>query len=480
MSNDTSAVTLHFHPLCLEDKQAVQEVTLQAGRRNCNYSFANLIGWQFFFRSEVCILPRRVVLRYHFDNDLAYMVCSAEAPDLPLLKALCADAASQNAPLRLMGVEDDQAEQIRALLPDVIVEPRRSNYDYIYLRSDLAQLKGGALKAKRNHVNKFCAEHPHFEYRALTPDLFGDCRILEQLWRRDNHENPAYGDTLSIEQQVMEYVFAHWHDLDMVGGALFVDGRMVAFTYGSPLTHDTIDVCVEKADRSVDGAFSVINQQFVQHLPEQYLYVNREEDMGLEGLRKAKLSYHPAILLSYNMIYFDKRDCASEERPYFLRRCTSADAPETIDWITRQYGFVRQEVEDWVAHLHFNWPLSVKAVDRQGSTIGLLSMSDYRIEEETCRIIDEKPDLLRRLNALRYTAVFSFIVAEPYRHTRLNYDMMRSIWPDLQHYDFLFIPVMHHLQTHRYWQRWGAREFYRDGQSVYYMLPLTPAAQEIG
>lgn len=68
------------------------------------------------------------------------------------------------------------------------------------------------------------------------------------------------------------------------------------------MTHDTFDVCVEKANRRIDGAFNIINQQFADHLPEQYVYLNREEDMGLEGLRKAKLSYHPHILLSYNNV----------------------------------------------------------------------------------------------------------------------------------------------------------------------------------
>ena len=77
---------------------------------------------------------------------------------------------------------------------------------------------------------------------------------------------------------------------------------MVAFTYGAAVTHDTFDVCVEKADRNVDGAFNIINQQFAAHLPEEFVYLNREEDMGLEGLRKSKLSYHPHTLLSYNNV----------------------------------------------------------------------------------------------------------------------------------------------------------------------------------
>lgn len=158
---------------------------------------------------------------------------------------------------------------------------------------------------------------------------------------------------------------------------------------------------------------------------------------------------------------------------YTLHRMTADDAPLTIDWMVRQYGFERAEVEAWVRDLHFNWPLSVKAVEAAGRVVGLLNMSDYRIEEETPQILTDAPRLLASLNARRYTAVFSFIVAETYRGSRLNYDMLMSIMPELKaHYDFLFIPVMHRLKTHQYWQRWGATEFYRDTECVYYKLDL--------
>lgn len=159
--------------------------------------------------------------------------------------------------------------------------------------------------------------------------------------------------------------------------------------------------------------------------------------------------------------------------PYTLNRMTPEDAPLSVDWMVRQYGFDRREVEGWVRDLHFNWPLSVKAIDNQGQVIGLLNMSDYRIEEETPLMASENPELLRELNTRRYTAVFSFIVEESYRGTRLNYDMLLSIMPELKaRYDFLFIPVLHRLKTHQYWQRWGAREFYRDADCVYYKLEL--------
>ena len=159
--------------------------------------------------------------------------------------------------------------------------------------------------------------------------------------------------------------------------------------------------------------------------------------------------------------------------PYTLVRMTPDDAALTIDWMVRQYGFDPAEVEAWVRDLRFNWPLSVKAMDAEGNVIGLLNMSDYRIEEETPQILVDAPDLLADLNSLRYSAVFSFIVAEPYRGTRLNYDMLMSIMPELMaRYDFIFIPVLHRLKTHQYWKRWGATEFYRDPECVYYKLLL--------
>ena len=158
---------------------------------------------------------------------------------------------------------------------------------------------------------------------------------------------------------------------------------------------------------------------------------------------------------------------------YILQRMSEDDALLTVNWMVRQYGFDRAEVESWVKHLHFNWPLSVKALDENGDVIGLLNMSDYRIEEETPQILKDEPELIKNLNAKRYIAVFSFIVDEKYRGTRLNYDMLISILPELKtQFDFIFIPVLHRLKTHQYWQRWGAKEFYRDADCVYYKLEL--------
>ena len=313
-----------FHQLALSDREAMQAITLPSGRRNCNYTFANLVGWKFLFDTEVCVLENTVVLRYTFDGQRGYMVCTSEALSLELIEALLDDS---NGNLTLIGLEDSQVPQLSGF--SISVEPLRDQYDYIYRRTDLATLHGRHLDAKRNHIHRFRAEHPDFEYRPLTPEFFDECRRLTEIWQEEKDaikreqsdacidsaereqartEFKDASDTIDVEKQVMETIFSNWEALGMIGGSIFVDGRMVAFTYGSAVTTDTFDVCVEKADRHVEGAFAIINQQFAEHLPEQYIYLNREEDMGIPGLRQAKLSYHPEILLTYNVVHITKND----------------------------------------------------------------------------------------------------------------------------------------------------------------------------
>lgn len=309
--NPTASSTelLTFHPLTIADRERLQGVSLGTGRRGCNFTFANLIGWQFWFNTEICICQQSVAFRFNMEGRRAYMVCTAGAPPAQLIEMLCADAATVGTHALFMAMEDDQAAAIAEMLPGrVTVKPRRNQYDYIYLRQELAEMKGKSLKAKRNHVNKFLSEHGDFRYCELEPRLFDECRSLAQRWRTEvdtgDHE---YNITANAEQKAMETVFGHWDALGTRGGCIYVDGRMVAFTYGAAVTHDTFDVCVEKADRNVDGAFNIINQQFAAHLPEEFVYLNREEDMGLEGLRKSKLSYHPHTLLSYNNVIIQCR-----------------------------------------------------------------------------------------------------------------------------------------------------------------------------
>jgi len=306
MPTTSKTEDISFHSITPEDCNAVQAITMHSGLRNCNYTFSNMIGWKFLFDTEVCIRPGIVMLRLHFGGrSCGHLICSAQPPAKATIEALRANAAQTGQPLTLLAIEDSRAEHLRQEYGEVIsIEPQRNSYDYIYSRHELETLKGKNLKSKRNHVNKFLSEHPDFEYRELVPQHFKQCMQLEERWQSSPHENPIYGDTITSERKMIECIFDNWERLDMTGGAIFVGDKMVAFSFGSAVTTDTFDTCVEKADRSVDGAFNIINQQMAAHLPEQFKYINREEDMGIEGLRKSKSSYHPVELLSYNIITF--------------------------------------------------------------------------------------------------------------------------------------------------------------------------------
>jgi hypothetical protein len=251
-----------FHPLKLFDRQAMQAVTLHSGRRNCNYTFANLVGWKFLFGTEVCVLENAVVLRYTFDGQQAYMVCTSEALSLELIEALLDDS---NGNLTLIGLEDSQVAQLQTS-HFISVEPVRDQYDYIYRRTDLATLHGRHLDAKRNHIHRFRAEHPDYEYRPLTPELFDECRRLTEIWQEDKaaikreqsqvylssaereqartkfNQNENGNETIDAEHRVMETIFSNWDALGMTGGSIFVDGRMVAFTYNQEETQPAMSV----------------------------------------------------------------------------------------------------------------------------------------------------------------------------------------------------------------------------------------------
>ena len=168
----------------------------------------------------------------------------------------------------------------------------RNLEDYVYNASDLRDLPGRKYQSKRNHINRFEAEY-EYRYEPMTRDHAAECMRLEAEWRKTRS---GHTGELSAEQRAMQRAFAHFDRLGLIGGCIYVGDKLVAFTYGSPINDHTFCVHVEKADTEYDGAFTIINREFVAHLPEQYTLIDREEDLGIPGLRQAKLSYHPAFL----------------------------------------------------------------------------------------------------------------------------------------------------------------------------------------
>ena len=284
---------IHFRPLSAEDRTLVQNYLWNGSRRGCDLSIANLLGWQFLFNTQVADVNGQLVFRLHFFGDLAYIVPFF---DIDVIRVLMEDSASMGQPFLMSGVTRQIADALEEAMPGVFdIDENRDFSDYVYLREKLENLSGKKLQSKRNHINKFLSLYPQYEYKPLTKDMIPACLRLEKQWKA-GQDDEEQADSQNMELRAMTRVFHRWDQLGMMGGTIWVDGELVAFTYGCPINRDTFDVCVEKANVAYEGAYTIINREFVRHLPEQYIYINREEDMGEEGLRKAKLSYHPDIL----------------------------------------------------------------------------------------------------------------------------------------------------------------------------------------
>ena len=300
---------LSFKPLELGDRARIEHYTIPSPLTNCDLAFANMYCWQPTYRSEWTEIDGFLVIRFRIDGGarVAYMQPVGEGDFTPLLPRLAADAATWGQPLRLVGLTDEAAGRLRALgaapgrlrLPDGVGHPilaaDRDLADYIYLREDLCRLSGRRHQPKRNHINRFLAAYPDYRFEPLTPDRFEECMRLEQAWYR-RHEGVDGEEEIQAERQAIRRAFGAFEALGLRGGCLYVGDRMVAFTYGSAVNRETFDIHVEKADTSYEGAFAMINRLFAETLPEQYRYINREEDLGVEGLRRAKLSYEPCRL----------------------------------------------------------------------------------------------------------------------------------------------------------------------------------------
>ena len=327
---------IEFRPVRLEDRATIERFTMSSDITNCDLSFANMFCWQEVYHSAWAIVDGFLVIRFHIDGGdrLGYMQPVGEGDCARIIPALRDDAHAHGQRLRIIGLTDRGREMIRQMHIGLFAfESDRALEDYVYAADDLRNLPGRRYQPKRNHINRFMAEYPDYRYEELTPDRFDECMQLEREWRR-NHE--GHTSELCAEQRAMQRAFAHFAELGMTGGCIYVGERMVAFTYGSAVNDHTFDTHVEKADTDYDGAFTVINCLFARHLPERFTLINREEDLGIEGLRRAKLSYHPAVIQhKFTAIHLHPDELACKE----LWQTCFGDEEQFIDsFLIRYYS----------------------------------------------------------------------------------------------------------------------------------------------
>lgn len=285
-----------FRDITIQDKDTITAYTMNSCRRNCDLSFSNLCSWRFLYHTKFAIINNFLVFKFWAGDELAYMMPVGEGNLEETLNELIEDARQEGEPFCMLGVCSCMREDLEAIMPGQFGFTVDRDYaDYIYLRSDLATLKGKKFQSKRNHINKFRNTYPDYKYSPITKDRIQECLELEAKWCKANDCDQQEGT--GNERRALIYALNHFEELGLTGGILHVNGQIVAFTFGMPINKETFGVHVEKADTSIDGAYAMINYEFANHIPEQYIYINREEDLGIEGLRKAKLSYHPETIL---------------------------------------------------------------------------------------------------------------------------------------------------------------------------------------
>ncbi len=286
-----------FERMDLHKKQEYESYLFRSGQRGCEYSFANKFLWG---RQKAAFLGTHLVFFSQFDRRSVYPFPIGDGDLRPVLDAVIHDARMRGIPCYLTGLTRDDCDLLEQLYPGSFrFHTDRDSFDYIYAIDDLADLKGRKFQKKRNHLNRFQEEHPDFQVLPLDETSRAQAYCMLQRWYA-NREKLDPNMDFHLEKLALDRAFAFQKPLELEGIVILEAGEVLAFAMGSRLNADTFDIHFEKAREDIQGSYNLINREFARYLREKHpelKWLNREDDMGLEGLRSAKLSYNPAILL---------------------------------------------------------------------------------------------------------------------------------------------------------------------------------------
>jgi len=289
---------INFKQITLSDKKDIDACFAGNIYRACDFCFANLYAWNAKFKTVFAIEHRTIFLRFQdSDGQLYYMMPIGKMPLADAFELIIKDAEENKIPFQMKGITTRMWEKIqKEVTYKFRYIPDRNNDEYIYLSEKLIKLSGKKLQSKRNHINRFKADNPDWQYFPLTSkEEMDEFAAMLDEWEDVNVSKIDFSQR--FDYIATKILLRDFDALQLRGGAVRVNGRIVAFTIGEPLTEDSFVVHVEKAFGEMNGAYTIINQQFIEHEASEFTYINREEDMGLENLRKAKMSYYPDILL---------------------------------------------------------------------------------------------------------------------------------------------------------------------------------------
>jgi uncharacterized protein len=279
-----------FKPLEIEDKAVFDAVFRQDPPRISEMTFTNLFMWRHHYQplwleAEGCLL----VLFQPQKGPVYGLPPMGGGNKAKALAMLCMEIGRISEEIRICRVPEDFVQAhvdsaLYACLPD------RNNSDYVYLTRDLIHLSGNKYHRKKNHLNQFMKNH-EFEYRALDITLVQRVLDMQETWcqMRECTADPE----LLAEDYAVRQALTRFEALGYDGGAILMDSRVEAFSIGEALNPETAVIHIEKANPRIPGLYAAMNQLFCKEAWSSFRYINREQDMGVEGLRKAKESYYP-------------------------------------------------------------------------------------------------------------------------------------------------------------------------------------------
>lgn len=298
-----------FREINLNDKEWINNCFKISDFKGCEYSFANNMAWRRMSDTLICRYDQ-FYISCSFDENRkpvftfpAGVKCdyNGKKEYIQLFEKLKIYAESQNCRLKIASVNSENIQWIKDYYKDQIeVFADRDSFEYIYKASDLIELKGKKYHGKRNHIKRF--KDNDWSFEKLTAEHFDECIDFAARFYNDNN---GYDDfSAVVEQYAINMFFSNFDYFGLKGGILRQDKKIVGFTIGEKLNSDTFVVHIEKALGNVQGAYPTICNEFAKAEAFDCKYINREEDLGIEGLRKSKLSYHPEFLLEKYVVEF--------------------------------------------------------------------------------------------------------------------------------------------------------------------------------
>lgn len=298
---------LTFKSLELEDKDLINIYLSSQNYRASDLCFTNLYAWGKKFNTQFAVNDGWLFIRFKDNYDRNSYLKPIGKGDLKKgIEYIIEDNKQFDSVFQIRGVTKEMIDEIENAMPGVFsYKLNMSVSDYIYTSEKLIHLTGKKLQSKRNHINRFIRENK-WKYKTLTgnPEIVKECKSMLDKWMEINKEEKD--PSLAYDDFATTIMLDNFEYLNLKGGLICVENEIAAFSIGEVLTEDTVVVHVEKAFTAIHGAYTIMNQQFVLNEASDFMYINREEDMGVENLRKAKLSYQPDILLEkYNARFKD-------------------------------------------------------------------------------------------------------------------------------------------------------------------------------